>query len=70
MDLRSFGKREKFICACISKDCSHGCTDYHQNTKECPRTLDHLECKQAIRHLNETSYQQLSVLVVVTLPPS
>ena len=37
----------------------HDRTDYHQNTKKRPRTLDPTECKHAICHLNGTNNPEL-----------
>ena len=61
MDMRSLFKRGKFLCAQpeMNYRCNDG-TDYHQKSKERPRTLDFTEYERAIRRLNGTDNPQLN----------
>ena len=56
----AYVKREKFVSAQSDyKYRRHDGTENHQNTMDCPRTLDPTECKHAIRHLKGTNNPQL-----------
>ena len=56
----AYVKRKKIVCAQSDyKYRRHDRIDYHQNTMECPRFFDPMECKHATRHLYDTNDPQL-----------